>query len=42
MTVGQRIAQYRKASGLSQRSLAQKSGITAPAISQYESEKRTL
>lgn len=41
MTVGQRIAQYRNASGLSQRALAIKSNLTSPAINQYESSKRT-
>jgi len=41
MTIGQRIIQYRNAAGLSQRGLAKKSGITGPAICQYESEKRT-
>ena len=41
MTVGQKIAFYRNISGLSQRGLAKKSNLTAPAISQYEKEKRT-
>ena len=41
MTVGQKIAFYRNISGLSQRGLAKKSKLTAPAISQYEKEKRT-
>lgn len=41
MTVGQKIAFYRNILGLSQRSLAKKSDLTSPAISQYESEKRT-
>ena len=40
MTVGQKIVQYRNAAGLSQRGLAKKSDLTAPAISQYEGEKR--
>jgi len=40
MTVGQKIAHYRKASGLSQRGLAKKCELTSPAINQYESEKR--
>lgn len=41
MTVGQKIAFYRNASGLSQRSLAKKCDLTSPAINQYENEKRT-
>jgi len=41
MTIGQKIAHYRNAAGLSQRGLAKKSDLTAPAISQYEREKRT-
>jgi len=41
MTVGERIAQYRNAAGLSQRALAIKSEITSQAINQYESGKRT-
>ncbi|MGH4125115.1 MAG: helix-turn-helix domain-containing protein [Clostridium sp.] len=41
MTVGQKIIFYRNILGISQRGLAKKSGLTAPAISQYENEKRT-
>lgn len=40
MTVGERIAQYREEAGMSQRELAKKSGLTSPAICQYESGKR--
>lgn len=40
MTIGEKIAQCRAEAGLSQRALAKKSGLTAPAISQYESGKR--
>lgn len=40
MTIGEKIAQYRNESELSQRALAKKSELTAPAISQYESNKR--
>ena len=40
MTVGQKIANYRKISRLSQSALAKKSDLTAPAINQYESGKR--
>lgn len=40
MTVGERIAQFREESGISQRQLAKKSGISASAICQYESGKR--
>lgn len=40
MTIGQKIAQYRNAAGLSQRGLAKKSEITSQAINQYESGKR--
>ena len=41
MTVGQKIAYFRNILGLSQRGLAKKSKLTAPAISQYENGKRT-
>lgn len=40
MTVGEKIAQYRDVLGISQRELAKRSGLTAPAICQYESGRR--
>ncbi len=40
MTVGERIAELRGKNGLSQRLLAKKSGLTSPAVCQYESGKR--
>jgi len=39
--IGERIQQARKASGLSMRDLAEKAGISAMAISKYESNKNT-
>jgi len=39
--IGERIQQARKASGLSMRALAEKAGISAMAISKYESNKST-
>lgn len=41
MSIGKRIREYRKASGLTQKELAEKSGIAEITIRQYESEKRT-
>jgi DNA-binding XRE family transcriptional regulator len=40
MTVAEKLSQYRKNLNLSQRELAKRSGLTAPAINQYESGKR--
>ncbi|WP_455407337.1 helix-turn-helix domain-containing protein [Rhodopseudomonas parapalustris] len=40
MNIGQRIAFYRDVLGISQRELAKKSGLTSPAVCQYESGKR--
>lgn len=40
MTVAEKLAQYRKKLDLSQRELAKRSGLTSPAINQYESSKR--
>ena len=39
--IGERIQQARKASGLSMRELAEKAGISAMAISKYETNKNT-
>lgn len=41
MTIGQKIEKLRNSKGLSQRRLAKNSGLTPPAINQYESGKRT-
>lgn len=40
MTIGEKIAQCRDVLGMSQRELAKKSGLTSPAICQYENGKR--
>lgn len=40
MTIGQKMAFYRDVLGMSQRQLSIKSGLTSPAICQYESGKR--
>lgn len=40
VSIGKQIQKYRKASGLTQKELAKKSGISEIAIRQYELEKR--
>lgn len=40
MTVGERITYYRTLRGISQKQLAEKSGLTRQTIINYEKEKR--
>lgn len=40
MTLAEKLAHIRKNLNLSQRELAKRSGITQPAVNQYESGKR--
>lgn len=38
MTLGQRIAQYRKAAGLSQETLGERVGVSRQAVSKWETD----